>query len=220
MTMPPKAAEEAIDVLAADAPPLLHIAQHFRYAVLVGDLGGNPHGADHQHRIVVDALDESGSNFLAFKGAAIVGAVRVNVVADGGADAYSAAYGLDALGPDYQRRTAIVTRLVSRAATGATPAASGTATSGARGGGAVLTKLLEAILRVVEARSLRWIAIGADAALVEFYRSMGFAEHRAGVMSPSGERRDVLIFDMEDPRHAAKKSLAGWLYPALFSSTS
>jgi len=215
MTASPSAPEDTIDVVAADAAPLLHLAQHFRYAVLVGDLGANPHGADHHNRLVVDALDDPGSNFLAFKGAAIVGAVRVNVVADGGADDYSAAYGLNALGSGFERRTAIVTRLVSRAA--AAPA--NTAPS-ARGGGAVLTKLLEAILNVVQARALRWIAIGADTALVGFYRSMGFAPHLANVLSPTGERRDVLLFDMEDPRHAAKKSLAGWLYPTLFSSNS
>jgi 3-hydroxymyristoyl/3-hydroxydecanoyl-(acyl carrier protein) dehydratase len=198
---PPTDPAPDIDVASVDDRAVLHLVQHQRYEILVGEQQLAPPGADHARRLVVDDLDLAGRSFAAFAGPALVGSVRVNVVADGGADAFASAYGLSDLGADWQARTAIVTRLVSR---------------GPRGG-PLLSKLVAAVLGVVAERKARWIAIGVEAPLIDFYESMGFARHRDAVTSPSGGLRTVLVLDVEDPRHRDKATLAGWLYPALFA---
>lgn len=189
-----------VAVLPASEPPLLHLVQHLRYEVLVGEQGLAPPGADHERRMLADSLDATGTSFAAFEGARLVGTVRVNIVADGGADAFADAYHLADLGSGYEAKTALVTRLINR------------------GGAPLLSKLVTEVLGVVAARGARWIAIGVEPDLVAFYASMGFAPFREDVASPSGARRTVLVFDVEDPRHAKKETLAGWLYPKLFES--
>lgn len=198
-----------IEVVAADDPALLALAQHLRYAVLVGALGREPDGADHARRLVADARDATGATFLAFAGPTPVGAVRINVVADGGCDDLVSEYGLARLGADFAPRTGVVTRLVRRKT--ADDSAGEPAGSGNSG---VLGPLIAALLGVVEKRRLRWIAIRAEAGLVAFYTSMGFTPLPDG--APDAESREVLVFDVDDPRHAEKKTLAGWFYPALF----
>ena len=61
-----------------------------------------------------------------------------------------------------------------------------------------------------------FIAIGVEDHLIGFYGSMGFTRFKADAISPAGGRRMVLLFDVQDPRHAQKATLAGWLYPSLF----
>jgi predicted GNAT family N-acyltransferase len=197
---PPPDPAPDVKVVTADDPALLHLVQHLRYEVLVREQQLAPPGADHVRRLVADDLDLAGKSLAAFAGPDLVGAVRINIVADGGAGAFAAAYGLTALGPDWEARTAIVTRLICR---------------GPRGGG-LLSTLVAAVLRVVAERKSRWIAIGVEDQLTGFYESMGFARFREGVRSPSGGVRTVLVLDVEDPRHRRRGSLAGWLYPALF----
>jgi acyl transferase domain-containing protein/3-hydroxymyristoyl/3-hydroxydecanoyl-(acyl carrier protein) dehydratase len=198
--LPPDPAPE-VEVVAVDDAALLALVQHQRYEILVGEQKLSPPGADDARRIVADELDRAGRSFAAFDGAALVGSVRVNVVADGGADAFATAYGLATLGPGWEARTAIVTRLVSRSARGRP----------------LLSKLVAAVLGVVAARDTRWIAIGVEDPLIGFYESMGFARFRDAVRSPSGGMRTVLVLDVEDPRHRDKATLAGWLYPSLFA---
>lgn len=200
----------SVEVVPASDPAVLHLVQHLRYVTLVGEQGLEPPGADHVRRLVVDDLDRAGASFAAFAGPHLVGSVRVNLLADGGARAYAEAYGLAALGPGYEARTALVTRLISRGAGGSA--------DGGRNG--ALSKLVAAVLSVVAERGARWIAIGVETQLIGFYESMGFARFADSVRSPSGAARTVLVFDVEDPRHAARTTLAGWLYPALFARRS
>ncbi len=190
-----------VEIVAARDPSTLALVQHLRYLVLVGEKNGDPPGTDHVRRLVGDELDATGATFAAFAGPALVGTVRVNILADGAVGAYAEAYGLDALGPGHEPRTAVVTRLISR---------------GERSN-AVLAKLVAAVLGVVAEREARFIAIGVEDHLIGFYTSMGFTHLKDDVLSPAGGRRTVLLFDVEDPRHARKATLAGWLYPALFA---
>jgi hypothetical protein len=44
---------------------------------------------------------------------------------------------------------------------------------------------------------------------------MGFTTHTDELDAP--RTMTPMIFDFEDPRHREKKTLAGWLYPKLFS---
>jgi hypothetical protein len=193
-----------IEVVPARDPATLALVQHLRYLVLVGEKKADLPDADHLRRLVGDALDETGATFAAFAGPALVGTVRVNTLSDGGADAYARAYGLEELrsvASDYEQRTAVVTRLISRG----------------EKGDPVLAKLVAAVLGVVAERKARFIAIGVEEQLIGFYTSMGFTRFKDSAVSPSGARRTVLLFDVEDPRHARKATLAGWLYPSLFA---
>lgn len=203
MSAPPDKNPSEIEIVAARDPALLALVQHLRYLVLVGEKAKDPPGADRLRRLIGDGLDASGAVFAAFAGPALVGTVRVNMLSDGGADDYALAYGLEALGalePQYERKTAVVTRLISR---------------GERGD-PVLAKLVAAVLGVVAERQARFIAIGVEDHLIGFYGSMGFTRFKADAISPAGGRRTVLLFDVQDPRHAQKATLAGWLYPSLF----
>lgn len=203
MTTAPPTSDD-IDVVPADAPALLERLQALRYRVFVTELGLSPPGADHERGLLVEPLDATGRNFIGLASGTPVGSVRVNVASDGGAEDYIDAYQLATLGEGFEARTAIVTRLIRRGETGAGP---------------LLNKLVGEVLRVVAERKLRHIAIGVSAELVRFYAAMGFAHFVENVVSPTGARRAVLVLDVEDPRHKARQTLAGWLYPHLFSGS-
>jgi predicted GNAT family N-acyltransferase len=201
MSAGPVAPKLDVEIVPVRDAETLALVRHLRYVVLVGEKKADPPGADHHRRLLGDGLDATGSTFAAFAGPTLVGSVRVNMLSDGGAEDYARAYGLDALGPDAPARTAVVTRLISR---------------GGRGD-AVLAKLVSAVLGVVAERRARFIAIGVEDQLIAFYTSMGFTRFKDDAISPAGGSRTVLLFDVEDPRHAQKATLAGWLYPSLFT---
>jgi predicted GNAT family N-acyltransferase len=191
-----------VDVVRADDAALLHLAQHLRYAVLVGEFKESPLGADHVRRLVADELDATGITFVAFAGAQLAGTVRINMLGDPGVDSYFRLYELPALGAELEARSAIVTRLISRSERGT----------------AVLGRLAGAALDVVAARGARYIAIGVEEHLIAFYQSMGFTRFKSAAPSAANPKPMTLMtFDFEDPRHREKKTLAGWLYPKLFS---
>lgn len=202
MSAPTDKKSPEVEIVPARDSATLALVQHLRYLVLVGEKKSDPAGADHVRRLIGDELDATGAVFAAFAGPALVGTVRVNMLSDGGAEAYARAYGLGSLGPGYEAKTAVVTRLISRG----------------EEGDPVLAKLVAAVLGVVAERKARFIAIGVEDQLIAFYTSMGFTRFKDDVTSPSGGRRTVLLFDVQDPRHARKATLAGWLYPSLFAS--
>ena len=83
----------------------------FRYEIYVEEMQRIQLYADHDHRVIIDPLDEGATNFIAEQNGSIVGTVRVNFPRDTSVGDYESFYAI----PDdsYMREaTSITTRLM------------------------------------------------------------------------------------------------------------
>lgn len=96
----------------ADRPIDLY---RFRYSVYVEEMRRPQRYANHDEKIIVDPLDETGYNVVAFDRGLIAGCVRINFLRDGPIGDYAAFYEIEDLDADRARRASICTRLMIRA---------------------------------------------------------------------------------------------------------
>jgi N-acyl-L-homoserine lactone synthetase len=84
----------------------------FRYAVYVEEMNRKQRYALHNERMIIDPLDETGRQLIAYSNGAIVGCIRVNCLADGDVGDYFEFYGLSALTSKEREQSCITTRLM------------------------------------------------------------------------------------------------------------
>lgn len=84
----------------------------FRYSVYVEEMGRKQHYANHADRTIIDPLDMSATNVIAFEGEEIVGCVRVNFLVDGPVGDYEEFFELHRLSPAERLHASVTTRLM------------------------------------------------------------------------------------------------------------
>jgi predicted GNAT family N-acyltransferase len=84
----------------------------FRYRVYVEEMARKQLYARHDEKTIVDPLDETAANVVAFDEDDVVGCVRINFLRDGAVGGYEAFYGVDGLDPARRASASICTRLM------------------------------------------------------------------------------------------------------------
>lgn len=95
--------------VGAEAPDDLF---RFRYAVYVEEMNRKQRYAMHDKRMIIDPLDRTARQLVAYSEDRIVGCIRVNCLIDGDIGEYLEFYGLSALSADEQKAACIKTRLM------------------------------------------------------------------------------------------------------------
>ena len=84
----------------------------FRYAVYVEEMNRKQRYALHDTRMIIDPLDTTGRQLIAYSDDRIVGCIRINCLADGDVGEYFDFYGLSALTAEERDVSCITTRLM------------------------------------------------------------------------------------------------------------
>jgi CRP-like cAMP-binding protein len=149
---------DAIEVYMCRTAEMLAQAQRLRYDVYCGELRRQSPYADHERRIIADALDECGHTFVAVERGEIIGTLRLNLASEGPLGILEDLYGMRA-SAHHPRRTGICTKFIVRKAK--------------RGGPASL-KLIAAAVKYGLRNSVREGYIDCIPALLPYYKALGF----------------------------------------------
>lgn len=133
-------------------------AMRLRYEVYCDELGRQSPFADHERRILTDALDDRGDIFIATEAGEVIGTLRLNLCREGSLDGYEELYGMRA-SPHHPKATAICTKFVVKKSKRRGPAA---------------LKLVAAVARHCARSNLRECYIDCIPSLLPYYKAMGF----------------------------------------------
>ncbi len=92
-----------------ESPPVLY---RFRYSIYVEEMRRTQRYANHDDQTIIDPLDDTSTNVLAYNAGVIIGCVRVNFLRAGAVGEYFSFYRIDALDAVLQERVSITTRLM------------------------------------------------------------------------------------------------------------
>lgn len=112
----------AIDIRLCRSKDMLEAAQRLRYEVYCLELGRQSPFADHDRKVIADALDDAGYVFLAVEAGEVIGTVRVNFPADGSVGLLEDVYGMKQ-SPHHPARTAVCTKYIVKRSKRKSPAA-------------------------------------------------------------------------------------------------
>ncbi len=152
------ARRSTIDILLCRSEDALTAAQRLRYEVYCRDLGRKSPFADHDRKVISDALDDVGYTFLALEGGAAIGTLRVNFAADGPLGLLEDVYGMK-LSPHHPAKTAVCTKFIVKKTKRKSPAA---------------VKLMCATARHCSQNGIKELYIDCIPPLLPYYRAMGF----------------------------------------------
>ena len=161
---------------AGESPPELY---RFRYAVYVEEMGRKQRYARHDVKTIIDPLDATGVNVIAFEDDGIIGCVRVNFLKDGPIGDYADFYGLTGLSELERDGASITTRLMIARARRTTPLTV-----------AIVTTVYEYALRLGNTASY----IDCNSHLVEFFVKFGY---RAQFRKNHVEYGDVTVMRLD-----------------------
>jgi CRP-like cAMP-binding protein len=153
-----RSAADAIDVYMCRSADMLAVAQRLRYEVYCGELGRQSPFADHDRRIIADALDETGHTFIAVEHGETIGTLRLNLAAEGPLGILEELYGMRQ-SAQHPRRTGICTKFIVRRARRGSPAS---------------LKLIAAVVKYGLRNSVKEGFIDCIPALLPYYKALGF----------------------------------------------
>lgn len=193
---------EPIEVLRMDDAHL-PLVQHLRYRVYVSEMGFALAGADHRARRLISSTDSLGETFVLFRGDVLAATCQL-IPLDGPGDLVPFEdWQIGQHLPDHAGQTLVVSKLV---------------TDPQHRGRDILNPLLERLMRAILGSGRRYAMIMAEPHLREFYKALGFAERATDLdIRPYG-RVSFMVFDLEDPRHKAGTTLAGWMFKSAFAA--
>ena len=194
-------ADPVMEVIEVDARTLA-LVQHLRYRVYVREMGFTLDGADAEARRLVQPTDTLGRSFALFRDDVLAASCQLIFIDASDDLAPFANWQIDTQLPDFAGRTVIVSKLV---------------TDPRERGREVLNALLGRLFEAIIAEQRRYAVILAEAHLRDFYTALGFVSRRGGLQVAPYGSVDFMVFDMEDPRHAAGKTLAGWVFRSAFA---
>ena len=182
-------------VMQARSPYSIHLARtaaerdaiyRLRYRVYVEEMHRPQKDADHDSRIITDALDSFGLLFGAWRHEVCIGTMRVNLLREGDIGAYREMYGLQSLTPDEIERSSITTRLMVM--------------PGARRRG-VSVALACAAAALSADVGIDYDYIDCNEHLVDFFRHLGYLPHRTDLVHPEYGAVTVMKVDLDDEAH-------------------
>ncbi|MBX9693034.1 MAG: GNAT family N-acetyltransferase [Cyanobacteria bacterium] len=103
-----------IRIKQAETEKELHQLYQFRYQIYVDEMARTQLHADHQKRIIVEPLDETGLNIIALDDDTVVGGLRTNFSKNSELSYYADLYEMDRLGKYHPGYTSITTKLMVR----------------------------------------------------------------------------------------------------------
>ena len=157
-----------------------------RYRVYVEEMQRPQKDADHEARLIRDALDDFGLLFGAWRHGVCIGTLRVNLLRDGDIGDYRTMYGLQSLTPQEVFHTSITTRLM--------------VLPGARRRG-VSIALASAAAALAPEKDITHDYIDCNAHLVPFFAHLGYVPHRADLVHPEYGAVTVMKVALEDSAH-------------------
>lgn len=180
----------------------LPLVQHLRYRVYCAEKQFQLPGADPQARLLVDEADRTGVTFALFDRADLVSSAQVIPVDQPEMSGKYALFHLHDALPRPDQGAVIVSKLV---------------TAPERRGSKTLGPIMRAILDFVARENRRYIAILVEPSMRDFYASMGFDKLKEGIETQAFGKVALMVFDMQDERHASGNSLAGWMFKSVFN---
>ncbi len=148
----------AIEIRLCRGRDMIEAAQRLRYEVSCGELGRSSPAADHDRKIISDALDAAGYTFVAIEAGEVIGTLRVNFARDGPLGALDDLYGMKR-SPHHPTATAVCTRFVVRKSRRRSPAA---------------IKLIAAVSRHCSQNGIAEVYIDCIPALLPYFKAIGF----------------------------------------------
>jgi len=171
----------SVRIVSTDAERLA--VYRFRYRVYVEEMRRAPHDADHERRVLTDALDPTGRLFAAFEGDEVVGTVRLNSAAESDLEYYEGMYQMTGLAGADLANSAMGTALM------VAPRYRGTS---------LALRLVRMLVREMASRGLRFLFVDCNAHLVSYYQRLGGRIHRPRVEHPDYGEVTVLYLDLAD----------------------
>lgn len=147
-----------VEVLLCRNSEMLLEAQKLRYEVYCTELGRQSPSADHDKKIIADAMDESGLCFIAVKDGETVGTIRSNFAKDGSLGMLERLYGMKK-SPHHPEYTAITTKFIVKRALRGSPTA---------------MQLVAHLTQYGMRQGMKECYIDCIPKLIHYYRAMGF----------------------------------------------
>ncbi|MEM9496219.1 MAG: hypothetical protein AAGA09_09465 [Pseudomonadota bacterium] len=170
--------EEALDIY------------RFRYKIYEEEMKQNDFYADHDQKIIRDALDDFAYNIAAYRDGEIIGTARVNFCEDGDPGYYLDYYEMESVGADYPLKVSFSTRIM--------------VSEEERGG---VTPLLISVecFKLGLARGVKWCFCDCAEEVRPFFARLGYE-----VQNPSKDHKNygpgaVMRFNLDDPKHYDKR---------------
>lgn len=192
----------------SDAKPRLRVAEtqadreriyRFRYSVYVEEMGKKPGYADHQRKMLLDALDDTGYLLYIEVHGRVIATVRINIAADAPfGDRWSGIYQMDRWKEWPAQSLSMSSRLmVDQQWRGST----------------VLGQLLLAIYDFARQKGIQFDFCNCSPSLVEFYEQLGYRRFGEGFMDEDAGYHVPLVIAPEDLAHL-KKVRSPFMRPA------
>jgi predicted GNAT family N-acyltransferase len=160
LTFFPKArtGTRAIDVYLCRNATMLESAQKLRYDVYCVELGRNSPYADHEKKIITDALDAAGQTLIAVEAGETIGTLRANLPSKAPLGVLEELYGMRA-SRHHPDATSICTKFIVKRS---------------RRGSAAAMMLIAAMVRYGVRNRIKECYIDCIPALLPYYKALGF----------------------------------------------
>ncbi len=177
------------EIRLVTAPEELEKVYRFRYKIYVEEMQRPQADADHECKRIEDKLDNSAYNLAAFKGADIVGVVRVNLPQFGDVGYYEQLYEMGCVGADHPLFTSVITRLMINFELR---------------NGTLAVRLACACFELGMRHQIKWAFIDCNEHLVDFFLSLGYVRYIAPKQHPDYGWVTPLRFDCTNGEYLKK----------------
>ena len=181
----------AIEVYLCRTAEALENAKRLRYDVYCRELGRNSPFADHQRKIITDALDDFGHTFVAVEAGETIGTMRGNLSIEGSLGAIEDIYGMRR-SPCHPEKTAVCTKFIVKKA---------------KRGGPTSIKLISAMVRFGLHHQVEECYIDCVPSLLPYYRAIGFTVAGERFFHRENGPSHPMVIDLR--RHGARLARDG-----------